>query len=80
MLPDQTPKPCKFTENADKALDALYAEEKAFSIEEKIRVHEALDGEANFHSSGGEVTPEMKLGALEYAWLINKNLMPLVIF
>lgn len=70
----------KYNEKADEALNKLYLAGNATSTDQRIEVIEtALQERANFYAFGGELTPEMKLGCLEYEYLGRKGLIELTL-
>lgn len=68
----------KYNVQADAALDVLYSDRGATTVQHKIRVQlDQIEGEPNFHGCGGPVTDEMKLAMLETEYLAARRLIEL---
>lgn len=70
----------QFSAEAEQHLQAIYAAGGAHTTEKKIEVlNSKLGGTANFYAAGGCLTPEMKLGCLEYEYLESQGLIALTL-
>lgn len=69
----------KYNEAADSELSRVYGSKE--SVRDRIKIlDDILGGESHFYSTGnGEITDEMKLGCLEYEYLMNLGLIEIPI-
>ncbi len=72
----------KYNEDADAELERLYNSVGAETPAQKFNALILALGvdEGNWHGFGGEVTDEMKQGALEYEYLEGKGLIEVQLF
>jgi hypothetical protein len=77
MMPT-TNQEVRFTPEADRALDELYAKYgSSQSPAQKINILEKILGESHFYATDGDVSDETKLACLEYEWLASQRLIKL---
>jgi len=70
--------PPRFTQEADAYLEQFYTSARVVEVNDKISaLEERLGGSSEFYAFGGEVTPEMRLGCLEYEYLLEEGMLKL---